>query len=67
VLQGDLTVEGKTSTDVILTVNNQLITLDQDGNFKSKIEISMETKSLIFKVISRSGKETVVDRKILIN
>ncbi len=67
VLQGNLMVEGKTSTDVILTVNNQLITLDQDGNFKSKIEISMETKSLIFKAISRSGKETVVDRKILIN
>jgi transcriptional regulator with XRE-family HTH domain len=67
VLQGDLTVEGKTSTDVILTVNNQLITLDQDGNFKTKIEVSMETKSLIFKAISRSGKETVIDIKISIN
>ncbi|MEK7100370.1 MAG: helix-turn-helix domain-containing protein [Patescibacteria group bacterium] len=67
VLQGNLTVEGKTSTDVILTVNNQLITLDQDGNFKTKIEISMETKSLIFKAVSRSGKETIIDRKISIN
>lgn len=67
VMQGELVVEGKTSTDVILTVNNQLVTLDQDGNFKTKVEISIATKSLIFKAISRSGKETVIDRKILVN
>ncbi len=67
VMQGELVVEGKTSTDVILTVNNQLVTLDQDGNFKTKVEISTATKSLIFKAISRSGKETVIDRKILVN
>lgn len=67
VLLGNLTVEGKTSTDAVLTVNNQLVTLDQDGNFKSVIEISTETKSLIFKAVSRSGKETIIYRNILIN
>lgn len=51
-------IEGKTTTDVSLTVNNQPIILDQEGNFITEIKITKETKSLMFKAVSRSGKVT---------
>lgn len=56
--QNKVKVSGKTTTDVSLTINNQPITLDQDGAFMTEIEITKETKNLIFKAISRSGKVT---------
>lgn len=57
-------VEGKTTTDAILTVNNQPIIVDSDGNFSGELEITKDTKELKFVAISRSGKETVIVRKI---
>jgi len=51
-------IEGKTTTDVSLTVNNQPVILDQEGNFVTEIKITKETKTLIFKAVSRSGKVT---------
>ena len=56
--QNKIKVSGKTTTDAIVTVNNQPITLDQDGAFITEIEITKETKNLVFKAISRSGKVT---------
>lgn len=58
VLEEKVKVEGKTTTDVTLTINNQPIILDQEGNFVTEILIAKDTKSLIFKAISRSGKVT---------
>lgn len=58
VLEEKVKVEGKTTTDVTLTINNQPIILDQEGNFVTEILITKDTKSLIFKAISRSGKVT---------
>lgn len=64
ILSNRITVEGKTETDSKLEVNNQPVLVDADGNFKEEIEVSKETKELVFKSISRSGKETEVVRKI---
>lgn len=58
ILEDKVRVEGKTTTDVTLTINNQPIILDQEGNFVTEILITKDTKSLIFKAISRSGKVT---------
>lgn len=58
ITQNKIKVSGKTTTDVSLTVNNQPITLDQDGAFITIIEITKETKNLVFKATSRSGKVT---------
>lgn len=54
-------VSGKTTTDAVVTVNNQPITLDQDGGFATEIEITKETKELKFVATSRSGKVTEKD------
>lgn len=58
VLQSKVKVLGKTSTDAVLLVNNQPITLDQDGNFETEMVITKETKELKFTSTSRSGKVT---------
>lgn len=55
---------GKTTTDVLLTVNNQPIILDQDGSFITELEISKDTKEIKFIATSRSGKTTEVVRNI---
>ncbi len=51
-------IEGKTTTDVTLSVNNQPVIIDQNGEFITELAITKETKTLNFKVISRSGKVT---------
>jgi len=66
VLQTKVKIEGKTTTDAILTVNNQPIILDQDGKFVTEIEVTKDTKELIFVAISRSGKKTEKLIKIIV-
>lgn len=58
VLNEKIKVEGKTTTDVILTINNQPILLDLEGKFQTEIEVIKDTSNLLFKAISRSGKVT---------
>ncbi|MBI4153474.1 helix-turn-helix domain-containing protein [Candidatus Woesebacteria bacterium] len=58
-------VSGKTDSDAILKVNNQLVLLDSEGNFVAEIEIFEGTNEIEVKAQSRSGKEAVVRRKII--
>lgn len=66
ILYNTVKIDGKTTTDAILTVNNQPIILDQDGKFVTEIEITKDTKELKFVSISRSGKKTEIVRKIIV-
>ena len=65
VLENIVKITGKTTTDVILTVNNQPILLDQEGKFQIEVEITKDTSRLLFKAISRSGK--ITEKKVEIN
>lgn len=58
IIKTKVKVSGKTTTDVVITVNNQPIIIDQNGEFEAELEITKETKELIFKAVSRSGKVT---------
>lgn len=60
-------VSGITDIDARITVNNQPIITDQDGKFSATLEVNTETKEIAIKSISRSGKETVVKRKITVD
>src|SRR3989344_6726231 len=62
VTEGFVTVQGNTDTDAKIIANNQPIITDQNGKFKIELEVSLETKEVFVKAISRSGKETVVSR-----
>lgn len=58
-------IEGKTDPDATVKVNNQAILVGEDGRFSGKIEIFSGTKEISFEAVSRSGKETIVKRKIV--
>lgn len=57
-------VTGETGADATLTVNNQPVIVDQNGHFSASIGITNETREIEIKAQGRSGKETVVRRKI---
>ncbi len=65
VKERDLKVRGRTSEGTVVRINNQPVTVDEDGNFETVIEVSKETKEIVVKAVSRSGKETQVNRKIM--
>lgn len=62
--QNKLIVSGKTDQDVTMKINNQPILVEEDGSYKAEIEIFEGTEEIVVKAISRSGKETVIRRKI---
>lgn len=59
-------VFGSTEIDAKVTANNEPVLVDDDGNFSVSLEVSPETNSVVVKAISRSGKETIIERKIVI-
>lgn len=60
-----LEVSGKTVPDALVTINNQPVLVEDGGGFSSQISIFEGTQEVEIKAISRSGKETVVRRKII--
>lgn len=60
-----LKISGKISSDATLKVNNQPILVNDEGAFSSEVEIFAGTSEITFEAISRSGKETLVRRKII--
>jgi len=65
IVKGDtVLVSGKASTDAVIEVNNQPVLIDQDGRFEVEIRIFEGTEEVFVSATSRSGKETVIRRKI---
>jgi len=60
-----LEVSGITEPEAVVRVNNQPVIVEEDGNFNAEIEIFEGTKDVEVKAISRSGKETVIHRRIV--
>lgn len=66
VAESKLTVKGKTNPEAFIEVNNQPVLVDEDGSFETEIEISQATGEVVVYAKSRSGKETVIRRKIIL-
>lgn len=64
VTTNEVKVLGKTTSEAVVKVNNQPVLVDEDGNFSTTIDIFAGTEEIEVKAISRSGKETVIIRKI---
>ena len=62
----ELEVEGRTDPDASVKINNQPVLVEEDGDFKAKVEIFNKTEEIEIRAISRSGKETVIHRKIVV-
>jgi hypothetical protein len=54
----DFDITGKTEKDVSVTINGKLATVDDDGNFKLKIQLSMGKNDLEIIVKDAAGNET---------
>ncbi|HKB88209.1 MAG TPA: helix-turn-helix domain-containing protein [Patescibacteria group bacterium] len=57
-------VFGTTDSDAKIVINNQPITVNDDGKFSYTIEVTKETKEVTIVASSRSGKVTIISRKI---
>ena len=62
--ENSLKVSGDTDPEATLKINNQPVILDQNGHFSADIEVFEGTKEVKIISKSRSGKETVITRKI---
>jgi transcriptional regulator with XRE-family HTH domain len=61
----NLAVVGMTDPEATIVVNNQPVLVDGNGSFKAEIEIFEGTEEVVIVARSRSGKETVIRRKII--
>lgn len=59
-------VFGVTETDAKIYVNDQPVLVDDNGNFSTSIGVSKDTKEVDVVSTSRSGKSTLVKRKITV-
>jgi cytoskeletal protein RodZ len=58
-------VSGKTDSDVVVKINNQLVLVGDDGVFEGQVEIFEGTKEIVITATNRSKKETTIVRKII--
>ncbi len=65
VKENEVRIVGKTNPNASVTVNNQPISLEETGDFVANLEIFEGTNEIVVTATSRSGKETVVRRKIV--
>jgi cytoskeletal protein RodZ len=57
---------GSTDLDIKITVDNQPVLVGSDGKFSSNVEVSPTATKVVIKAISRSGKETIIERNIVV-
>lgn len=66
VMQNTVLVSGSTDTDAKIVVNNQPVSVNEDGNFSVYLDVAKNTTEISVTATSRSGKATTVSRKITI-
>lgn len=66
VMQNTVLVSGSTDTDAKIVVNNQPVSVNEDGNFSVDLDVAKNTTEISVTATSRSGKATTVSRKITI-
>lgn len=57
-------VRGQTTSDAIVTVNQNPVATDQDGNFTTQLELAKGDQIVIVEAATRNGKSSVVRRMI---
>lgn len=64
VLGNEALVFGSTQLDAKVTVDNQPVLVDDNGKFSVNIPVSSDTNQIVVTAQSRSGKTTIISRKI---
>lgn len=63
--QKDLIIEGKTSDNASIEINNQTVTVDENGNFSQKVELTQGVNIFQINATNRIGKQSQKIIKIL--
>lgn len=64
---GTITVRGTTAHDAIITVNNQKVLVDDQGNFSLDLALPVGTHSVLVQAEARSGKIKLVEKTFQIS
>jgi len=64
VREGTITISGRTDPEATLVVNSQPVIVSSGGEFRTQIEVSEETREVVFTATSRSGKVSSLSRSI---
>jgi cytoskeletal protein RodZ len=64
ILSSPVEVKGRTDSEATLKVNNQPVIPLENGEFVTEVEVTNETREIVVKSRSRSGKETEVKKTI---
>lgn len=62
----EIEVVGKTDPEVSLSINNQEIDLDQNGNFSQLIKLSENVNTIVISSTAKSGEQTKVQRTVFL-
>lgn len=57
-------IEGKTDSDAVVSVNNQKIALDKDGQFKTSISLLPGVNTITIESTSKYGKKRTLTRTV---
>lgn len=60
----EITVLGKTDSNAIVYVNNNPVSVDQDGIFKKTLDLFIGKATITIKSVNRFGRQTTVERHI---
>lgn len=59
-------VEGKTDPGAELSINNQPVPTDADGNFKERVRLQPGANTLRIAAKNKTGKENIITRSVLV-
>ena len=62
----DFTVSGKTDREATVTVNNEIVSINSNGEFIKRINLFPGKTTIIISAKNRFGKETVIQREVVI-
>lgn len=62
----EVTIRGKTDSSATVYVNNELVSLNSNGEFTKRLTLFSGKSSVTIKAKNRMGKESVVTREIIV-
>jgi cytoskeletal protein RodZ len=66
-VEQQITVKGKTDPSVSLSVNNDPVSLDDNGNFMKNITAFPGKTTILVKAVNQFGRQTVVNRTVIVS
>lgn len=62
----EVTVRGTTDANATLEVNGEVVSIGRDGSFQKELTLFPGEESITIKAVNRFGKETVIERAIIV-